>query len=81
MLQILLDGASQNHKMIQKLQDLHTIIRMDKEIPAQVLLSKPAILLDARGRFCPFHLEFIDSADVCIISHCLRTGLHSRTHR
>lgn len=71
MLQILLDGATQSHditrnqqQMLAKLQDIHTIIRVDKEIPTQVLLSKPVILLDACGRSAPFHLEFIDSAEV-----------------
>lgn len=54
--------------MLAKLQDVHTILTVDKEIPAQVLLSKPVILLDARGRFFPFHLESIDSAEVRIPS-------------
>ena len=47
-----------------QLRDIDLTIRVNQEIPAQVLLSKPVILLDARGRYAPFHLEFIDTAEV-----------------
>lgn len=33
------------------------------DIPPQVELQKPALLLDACDRRAPFHLEFISSAD------------------
>lgn len=55
-------------QMLAKLQDIHAVVRVDTEIPAQVLLSKPIILLDARGRYFPFHLELIDSVEVPTIS-------------
>ena len=63
--------SSQN-AMIQNQQDmlvhlrgLSTMVKVTQAIPAQVLLSTPVILLDALGRRAPFHLEFIDSAEVC----------------
>ena len=71
MLKISLNGATQfddiiktQQQMLAKFDEILTVIEMDKEIPAQVLLSKPVILLDARGRSAPFHLEFIDSTEV-----------------
>lgn len=70
---MLLEGATQRgdviehlHEVMQYLRIIYDVVKVDKEIPAQVLLSKPAILHDARGRIFPFHLEFIDSADVSI---------------
>ena len=76
MLQLLLEGTSRSHEITQNqqqilsiLQQVQTIIRVQNEIPAQVPLSKPVILLDARGRYFPFHLEFIDSAEVRVPSH------------
>ena len=70
---MLLEGATQRGDVIEHLQQvmeflrtIYDVIKVDKEIPAQVLLSKPAILHDARGRIFPFHLDFIDSAEVSI---------------
>ena len=51
-------------QLMGKLRDIELMIRVNQEVPAQVLLSKPVILLDARGRYAPFHLEFIDTAEV-----------------
>ena len=51
-------------QMMAELRDLNVMVRMNQEIPAQVLFSKPVVLLDARGRYAPFQLEFIDSAEV-----------------
>ena len=45
----------------------YAAVNAHNEIPPQVLLSKPAILHDARGRLLPFHLDFINSADVSIL--------------
>lgn len=50
--------------MLAELHDIATIARVSQAVPAQVLLSTPVVLLDARGRCAPFHLEFIDSAEV-----------------
>ena len=51
-------------QLIGQLRDIDVMIRVNQEVPAQVLLSKPVILLDARGRYARFHLEFIDTAEV-----------------
>ena len=51
-------------QLMGQLQCIDLMIRVNQEVPAQVLLSKPVILLDARGRYAPFHLEFIDTAEV-----------------
>lgn len=40
------------------------MLRVSQDVPPQVLLSTPVILLDARGQSAPFYLEFIDSAEV-----------------
>ena len=71
MSQILLQGVTQNDNMIKsqqqtlrEVQKLKNMFRDSQEIPPQVLLSTPVVLLDACGRIAPFHLEFIDSAEV-----------------
>ena len=71
MLEILLQGVTQNDSIIKsqqqtlgEIQELKTMFRDSQEIPPQVLLSTPVVLLDACGRIAPFHLEFIDSAEV-----------------
>ena len=51
-------------QLMDQLRDIDLMIRVNQEVPAQVLLSKPVILLDARGHYAPFHLEFIDTAEV-----------------
>ena len=73
MLQTLLQGITQNDNMIKSLQqalgeiqELTTMLRDSQEIPPQVFLSTPVVLLDACGRIAPFHLEFIDSAKVSV---------------
>ncbi|KAL8792264.1 MAG: hypothetical protein Q9195_005143 [Heterodermia aff. obscurata] len=52
--------------MLAEIRGLATIVKVSQNIPAQVLLSDPVILLDARGRRAPFHLEFIDSVEALI---------------
>ena len=51
--------------MLAKLRDIASMARTSQDIPPQVLLSAPVIFLDARGRYAPFHIEFIDSSEVC----------------
>ena len=51
--------------MLIEFRGLATMVKVTQAIPAQVLLSTPVILLDALGRRAPFHLEFVDSAEVC----------------
>lgn len=73
LLEAVRQGVTQNHTIIQnqqqilgQVQELKTICSVNQEIPPQVLLSTPVILLDARGRSAPFHLEFIDSAEAFV---------------
>ena len=68
---MLREGAAQRgnaieyiQQVMENLRTIYAAIKAEKEIPAQVLLSKPAILHDARGRICPIHLDFINSAEV-----------------
>ena len=51
-------------QLMDKLRDIELMIRVNQGVPAQVLLSKPVVLLDACGRYTPFHLELIDTAEV-----------------
>ena len=53
-------------QLMETSQNIYAAIKANKEIPPQVLLSKPAILHDARGRTFHFHLDFINSAEVGI---------------
>lgn len=76
-----LEGATQGVDVIEHLQQvmeflrtIYDVIKADKEIPAQVLLSKPAILHDARGRICHIHLDFINSAEVGTPIHLRSTS-------
>ncbi|KAL2037741.1 hypothetical protein N7G274_009466 [Stereocaulon virgatum] len=48
------------------LQEINNILRTEQFVPSQVLLSTSVVLLDACGRFTPFHLEFADCAEVSI---------------
>ena len=60
----MIEGQQQ---MFAQLQALSNAVKLNQEIPAQVLFSKPVILLDARGQYMPFHLETVDSYEVEII--------------
>ena len=81
MLQKLIQNATHSHTIIAnqqamihnqqetlgQLQDIAAICRLNQTIPAQVPLSNPVVFLDACGRYAPFHLEFVDSAEVCAL--------------
>lgn len=66
--------------MLAKLDDIASMLRTNQGMPAQVLLSTPVVLLDARGRCAPFHLEFIDSAEVCSPFSIGENDLHRSNH-
>lgn len=72
--QSMLEMNKNQQEMLAKLQEVHAVIAVNKAIPAQILLSKPIILLDARGRFCPFHIEFIDSFEVHMPASCSKNN-------
>ena len=53
-------------QLMAPLQDVFVMLKANQEVPPQVLLSEPVVLLDACGRYAPFHIEFIDSFEVYI---------------
>ena len=53
----------QNKELMQSVQDLGRMLKMQHAIPPQVLLQQPVVLLDCFGKKAPFHLEFVDSLD------------------
>lgn len=52
----------QNNRSENRILELISSMKVQKEVPPQVLLQRPVILHDALGRISPFHLEFISSA-------------------
>ena len=57
----------QNEELMRTVQDMRSMLEMQKNIPSQVLLQQPIILLDPFGRLAPFHLEFVESKE-CFIA-------------
>jgi hypothetical protein len=56
------DLITQNKTLEVQLVEVKTIIQVQQEIPPQVMLRRPVILIDAfEENRLPFHLEFIDS--------------------
>lgn len=45
------------------LQHLETLQKIQENLPAQVLLQKPVMFLDALDRLAPIHLEWINSQE------------------
>jgi hypothetical protein len=69
-----LNGLSEQQEalfrqMAQKLEQLvqqveyQNTLQLQQHMPAQVLLQRPVVLLDACGRAAPFHLDFINSKE------------------
>jgi len=52
---------TQNYTLLNHVSDMKDVLRIERNLPAQVLLQQPVILHDALGRTAPFHLDFIDS--------------------
>jgi hypothetical protein len=62
-----------NLQIFQAVLDLQKLIT---QIPGQVEREKPILFWDARGRFAPFHLEFIDSSEVSTShTHALKSNI------
>ncbi|KAL6715767.1 hypothetical protein ACLMJK_006728 [Lecanora helva] len=57
----------QNKQMMQNIEDLKAVLRLQVAVPPQVLLQQPVVFLDPFGKRAPFHLEFIDSPE-CFIA-------------
>jgi hypothetical protein len=56
------DLRIQNQNLERHIVEVKATIKMQRNVPPQVLLQQPVILHDALGRIAPFHLEFITSA-------------------
>lgn len=54
--------VSQNRTLEVHFVEVKSVLQVQQEIPAQVLLNRPVVLIDAfEGNRLPFHLESIDS--------------------
>ena len=51
---------------LQGMLQLQNALKLGKQIPPQVLLQRPVVLLDACGKVAPFHLEFINSMEAFV---------------
>ncbi|MCJ1247819.1 hypothetical protein MMC30_005034 [Trapelia coarctata] len=51
-------------QMTRRIEQLENMLQLRHQLPPQVLLQKPVVLLDACGRAAPFHLDFIDSKEL-----------------
>lgn len=51
---------------LQGMFQLQNTLHLEKQIPPQVLLQRPIVLLDACGNVAPFHTEFINSLDAFV---------------
>lgn len=51
---------------LQGMLQFQNTLHLEKQIPPQVLLQRPVVLLDACGTVAPFHLEFINSLDAFV---------------
>lgn len=55
--------AESNQVLVQQVVQYQNTLQHQQHIPAQVLLQRPVVLLDACGRAAPFHLDFINSKE------------------
>jgi hypothetical protein len=61
------DALQQQYdRSAQTIEQVHSMLQVQKAIPPQIMLQKPVILLDACGRLAPFHLEFVNSLDAFV---------------
>ncbi|KAL9107385.1 MAG: hypothetical protein Q9187_008433 [Circinaria calcarea] len=51
---------------LQGMLQLQHELKLEKQIPPQILLQRPVVLLDACGKVAPFHLEFINSMEAFV---------------
>ena len=61
--------AEQNRTLENHLIELKAAVHLQREIPAQVMLRRPVILIDTfEENRLPFHLEFINSFEALLLS-------------
>jgi hypothetical protein len=69
----LADIGMQNERLGTHLNEVKAIVQSQRELPPQVLLQRPVILIDAfDGRPLPFHLDFIDSLEALVAVFMIR---------
>ena len=61
-------------QLLQEIVSLHKKVQLQTEMPPQVLLQKPVIILDACGKIAPFHLEFITCTEafLAVLKVCFK---------
>ncbi len=52
-----------HQQLVHDIHQLRDLLRVQTEMPPQVKLQRPVILLDACGKLAPFHLEFVTSEE------------------
>ena len=58
--------SEQYDRSVQAFEDVRSMLQIQKEVPPQIMLQQPVILLDACGKIAPFHLEFVDSLEAFV---------------
>lgn len=61
--QFFLIMVQQNKQLMQSIEDMRMMLQLQANVPPQVMLQQPVILLDPFGKTAPFHLDFIDSSE------------------
>jgi hypothetical protein len=69
----LADIGTQNERLHTHLNEVKAVVQSQREVPPQVLLQRPVILIDAfDGKPLPFHLDFIDSLEAFVAVFMIR---------
>jgi hypothetical protein len=62
----------QYDRSVQAFEQVRSMLQVQQEVPPQIMLQQPVILLDACGRIAPFHLEFINSLEAFVAVMLIR---------
>jgi hypothetical protein len=57
---------------VQAFEQVRSMLQAQQEVPHQIMLSQPVVLLDACGRVAPFHLEFVNSLEAFVAIMIIR---------
>jgi hypothetical protein len=60
------DLMAQNNSLETHILEIKAAVKIQNEVPPQILLQRPVVLNDALGRIAPFHLEFISSVEALL---------------
>jgi hypothetical protein len=60
------DLMAQNKSLETHILEIKAAVKIQNEVPPQILLQRPVVLNDALGRIAPFHLEFISSVEALL---------------